>query len=178
MIRKKEYIVYSDRNLRWTFRYFNSRVDELAKGLMAIGVKQGTHVGIWAANIPDWTTMLMACSKLGAVTITVNTNFKQYEVEDLCLRSDMEVLCIGDHNKDNNLVQLTYQMLPELKTMPFGQMRSEKLPKMRQVIYFGAEPHRGMHTINEVMTMAMTTNDADYADARLKVDCHDLVNIQ
>ena len=107
----KEYIVYSDRNLRWTYRYFNSRVDELAKGLMAIGVKQGTHVGIWAANIPDWTTMLMACSKLGAVTITVNTNFKQYEVEDLCLRSDMEVLCIGDHNKDNNFVQMTYQML-------------------------------------------------------------------
>ena len=174
----KEYIVYSDRNLRWTYRYFNSRVDELAKGLMAIGVKQGTHVGIWAANIPDWTTMLMACSKLGAVTITVNTNFKQYEVEDLCLRSDMEVLCIGDHNKDNNFVQMTYQMLPELKTQPFGQLRSDKLPCMRQVIYFGAEPHRGMHTINEVMTMAMTTDDNEYAEARLKVHCRDLVNIQ
>ena len=145
---------------------------------MAIGVKQGTHVGIWAANIPDWTTMLMACSKLGAVTITVNTNFKQYEVEDLCLRSDMEVLCIGDHNKDNNFVQMTYQMLPELKTQPFGQLRSDKLPCMRQVIYFGAEPHRGMHTINEVMTMAMTTDDNEYAEARLKVHCRDLVNIQ
>ena len=48
---------------------------------------------------------------------------------------------------------MTYQMLPELKTQPFGQLRSDKLPCMRQVIYFGAEPHRGMHTINEVMTI-------------------------
>lgn len=174
----KEYVVYSDRNLRWTFSYFNSRVDELAKGLMAIGVRQGTHVGIWAANIPDWVTMLMACSKIGAVTITVNTNFKQYEVEDLCRRSDMEVLCIGDHNKDNDFVQMTYKLLPELKTQPFDELHSKLLPMMKHVIYFGAEPHRGMHTINEVMTRAMMTSDADYANARSKVNSHDLVNIQ
>lgn len=174
----KEFVVYSDRNLRWTYRYFNSRVDELAKGLMALGVGNGTHVGIWAANIPDWVTMLMACSKIGAVTITVNTNFKQYEVEDLCIRSDMEVLCIGDHNKDNNFVQMTYQMLPELRFQPVGELHSCKLPMMRHVIYFGAEPHRGMHTVNEVMTRAMMTDDSAYLKARSLVDCHDLVNIQ
>ena len=49
----KEFIVYSDRDMRWTFRQFNDRVDRLAMGLLAIGVKKGTHVGIWASNIPD-----------------------------------------------------------------------------------------------------------------------------
>lgn len=44
----KEYIVYSDRNLRFTWGQFNRRVDNMAKGLLAIGVKHGTHVGIWA----------------------------------------------------------------------------------------------------------------------------------
>ena len=50
----KEYIVYSDRNLRFTWKQFNERVDHMAKGLLAIGVKRGTHVGIWAGNVPDW----------------------------------------------------------------------------------------------------------------------------
>ena len=40
----KEYIVYSDRNLRFTWKQFNERVDHMAKGLLAIGVKRGTHV--------------------------------------------------------------------------------------------------------------------------------------
>ena len=59
----KEYIVYSDRNLRFTWRQFNERVDNMAKGLLAIGVKRNTHVGIWAGNVPDWLTFLYACAK-------------------------------------------------------------------------------------------------------------------
>ena len=55
----KEYIVYSDRNLRFTWSQFNRRVDDMAKGLIAIGVERGTHVGIWAANVPDWLTLLL-----------------------------------------------------------------------------------------------------------------------
>lgn len=42
----KEYIVYSDRNLRFTWKQFNERVDKMAKGLLSIGVTKGTHVGI------------------------------------------------------------------------------------------------------------------------------------
>ena len=53
----KEYIVYSDRNLRFTWKQFNKRVDDMAKGLIAIGVERGTHVGIWAANVPDPVNM-------------------------------------------------------------------------------------------------------------------------
>ena len=72
----KEYIVYSDRNLRFTWSQLNRRVDDMAKGLIAIGVERGTHVGIWAANVPDWLTLLYACAKIGAVYVTVNTNYR------------------------------------------------------------------------------------------------------
>ena len=85
----REYIVYSDRNLRFTWSQFNRRVDDMARGLIAIGVTRGTHVGIWAANVPDWLTLLYACAKIGAVYVTVNTNYKQAELEYLCKNSDM-----------------------------------------------------------------------------------------
>ena len=41
-----EFIVYPDRDLRFTFRQFDQRVDQLAKGLLAIGIGKGDHVGI------------------------------------------------------------------------------------------------------------------------------------
>ena len=175
---EKEYIVFSDRDLRWNFKMFNERVDSLAKGLMAIGVKKGTHVGIWASNVPDWSTMFFACSKIGAITITVNTNFKQYEAEDLCRKSDMEVLCIIDHEKDNNFLDMTYKMLPELKTYERGQLQSEKLPCMKKVIYMGTEQHRGMYSLNEVMMMGLTFPEEAYQQAKDACNCHDAINIQ
>lgn len=103
----KEYIVYSDRNLRFTWSQLNRRVDDMAKGLIAIGVERGTHVGIWAANVPDWLTLLYACAKIGAVYVTVNTNYKQSELEYLCQNSDMHTLCI---------VQSPNQKIPDRKT--------------------------------------------------------------
>lgn len=140
----KEYIVYSDRNLRFTWSQFNRRVDNMAKGLLAIGITHGTHVGIWARNVPDWLTFLYACAKIGAVAVTVNTNYKQAELEYLCENSDMHTLCIVDGEKDSSFVDMTYRMLPELKTFERGHMKSKRFPHMRNVIYIGQEKYRGI----------------------------------
>lgn len=133
----KEYIVYSDRNLRFTWSQFNRRVDDMAKGLIAIGVERGTHVGIWAANVPDWLTLLYACAKIGAVYVTVNTNYKQSELEYLCQNSDMHTLCIVNGEKDSDFVQMTYTMLPELKTCQRGHLKSERFPYMKMSSTWG-----------------------------------------
>lgn len=175
----KDFIVYSDLNLRWTYAYFNRRVDKLARGLMAIGVKQGTHVGIWAANIPDWTTVFFACAKLGAVSIVMNTNFKRLEARDLLLRSDMEVLCIGDHAKGNNFVDISYALMPELRELSDpAALESQEFPHMRRVVYLGTETHRGMYSLNDVMARSVTISPEDYAEAKSLVGSRDLANIQ
>ena len=79
----KEFIVYSYRDLRFTYSEFNKRVNNLAKGMMAIGVEKDSKVGIWATNVPDWLTFLFASAKIGAILVTVNTNYKQHELEYL-----------------------------------------------------------------------------------------------
>jgi len=176
---EKEYVVYPDRNLRWTFRYFKERVDELARGLLAIGVRRGSHVGIWAANVPDWLTVFFACAKIGAVTVTVNTNFKKFELEDICRRADLEVLCVGERARDNDLVAIARDLLPELASLdPFEPVSSPALPKLRRVLHFSSESRRGMLTVGEVMAAGMTVSDADYAAACAAVRCRDLANIQ
>lgn len=174
----KEYIVYSDRDLRYTWSQFNERVNTVAKGLLALGVEKGSHVGVWATNVPDWLTYLYACAKIGAVYVTVNTNYKQNELEYLVENSDMHTLCLIDGTFESDYIAMTYEMLPELKTCQRGFLRSKRFPKMRNVIYLGQEKHRGMYNTPEVMLLGQTVSDQHLEEAKKQVNCHDIVNMQ
>ena len=174
----KEYIVYSDRDLRFTWKVFNQRVDNLAKGLLAIGVKKGSNVGIWATNVPDWLTFLYATAKIGAVLVTVNTNYKQSELEYLCENSDMHTLCITDGTWECDYVDMTYKMLPELRTCERGHLDSKRFPCMKNVVYIGMEKYRGMYNTAELLLLGRNIDDQQLDDAKKSVNCHDVVNMQ
>ncbi len=174
----KEYIVYSDRNLRFTWSKFNERVDDLAKGLIAIGVTRGSNVGIWATNVPDWLTFLYATAKIGAVLVTVNTNYKQNELEYLCKDSDMQTLCITDGTWDCNYVDMTYTMLPELKTCERGHLNSERFPHLKNVVYIGMEKYRGMFNTAELLLLGQNVEDETLLELKRQVSCHDVCNMQ
>ena len=174
----KEYIVYSDRDLRFTWKQFNERVDDMARGLIAIGVTKGTHVGLWAQNVPDWLTFLYACAKIGAVCITVNTNYKQNELEYLCQDSDMHTLCLTDGTWESNYVDMAYTMLPELRECQRGHLESKRFPKLKNVVYIGQEKYRGMYNTAEILLLGENTDDDEFMRLRKSVNCHDVVNMQ
>lgn len=173
-----EYLVYSDRNLRYTWKEFDQRVNDAAKGLISIGVTRGTHVGIWAQNVPDWLTYLYACAKIGAIYVTVNTNYKQNELEYLTDNSDMHTLLITNGTYDSDYVEMTYEMLPELKTCQRGHFKSEHFPNMRNVIFIGQEKYRGMYNTSEILLLGSHTPDEQLDDLKKQVNCHDVVNMQ
>ena len=174
----KEYIVYSDRDLRFTWSKFNERVDNLAKGLIAIGVRKGSNVGIWATNVPDWLTFLYATAKIGAVLVTVNTNYKQSELEYLCENSDMHTLCITDGTWECDYVDMTYKMLPELRSAERGHLCSKRFPYMKNVVYIGMEKYRGMYNTAELLLLGQNIEDDTLNSMKKNVNCHDVVNMQ
>ncbi|MCD7972772.1 MAG: AMP-binding protein [Candidatus Azobacteroides sp.] len=174
----KEYIVYSDRDLRFTWKQFDERVDNMAKGLMAIGLKPGSHLGIWATNVPDWLTFLYAGAKIGAVVITINTNYKQHELEYLVENSDLETLCITEGVFDGSYIDMTYEMFPELKTSQRGYAKSARFPKLKNVIFIGQEKYRGMYNTAEILLLGKNISDEKLIETKNKVTCHDVVNMQ
>ncbi|MDD6209402.1 MAG: AMP-binding protein [Bacteroidales bacterium] len=174
----REYLVYSDRNLRFTYKQFNERVDNLAKGLLAIGVKKGEHVGIWATNVPDWLTFLYASAKIGAVLVTVNTNYKQSELEYLVENADIHTLCITEGVFDGSYIDMTYTMLPELKESQRGHLKSKRFPRMRNVVFIGPEKYRGMFNTPELLLLGQNISDEKLEEAKKGFDCFDVVNMQ
>ncbi|GHT44066.1 AMP-binding protein [Bacteroidia bacterium] len=174
----KEFIVYSDRNLRFTWKTFNERVDRMAKGMLSIGIKKGTHVGIWATNVPDWLTFLYAGAKIGAVLVTVNTNYKQSELEYLAKDADLHTLCITEGVFDGSYIDMVYAMLPELKEQQRGYLRSERFPRMKNVVYIGQEKYRGMYNTAELLLLGENVSGGMLDEAKAEVNCYDVVNMQ
>ncbi len=173
-----EFIVYSDRNLRFSFSEFDARVDKVAKALMHIGVSKGTHVGIWAQNVPDWQTFLFACAKIGAVAITVNTNYKSHDLAYVIENSDMHTLCMTEGTPDNNYLDTINYLLPELKSGVRGNIHSTRFPKLKNVVYIGQEKYRGMYNTSELLLLGENENDDAFNALKTSIDCHDVVNIQ
>lgn len=174
----KEYLVYSDRDLRFTWSQFNKRVDDMAKGMLSVGIKRGTHVGIWATNVPDWLTFLYAGAKIGAVLVTVNTNYKQSELEYLVKDADIHTLCITEGVFDGSFVDMVYTMLPELKESQRGYLKSERFPTVKNVVYIGQEKYRGMYNTPELLLLGQNISDKELVEAKEQVTCWDVVNMQ
>ena len=174
----KEYIVYSDRDLRFTWKIFNERVDNMAKGLMAIGVTKGSHVGIWAQNVPDWLTFLYACAKMGAIAVTVNTNYKEHELAFVLENSDMHTICITDSSSGGDNLEIINKLLPELKTTPRGYLKNAQFPELKNVVYIGQEKHRGMYNTAEILLLGNSQSNDELQRIKSTVNCHDVVNMQ
>ncbi|MEG0033896.1 MAG: AMP-binding protein, partial [Mucinivorans sp.] len=111
-----DFMVFPDRNLRLSYAEFNLRADRFAKGLLHIGVRHGDKVGVWAKNIPDWLTLMFACSKIGAVLVTVNTNYKTTELEYVMRNADIHTMCLMNGYRDSDYVAIINEIVPELKT--------------------------------------------------------------
>lgn len=173
-----DFIVYPDRDLRWTFRQFNERVDQLAKGLLAIGIGKGDHVGIWATNVPDWTTFMFATAKIGAVLVTINTHYRSFELEYLVKQADLKALAVIGYFRDHDYLQTLNELIPELKSCQRGQLKSEKFPELRNVIFIGQEKHRGMFNTRELMLLGDQYDNAELDAVLGSLSPHEVINMQ
>ena len=171
-------IVYVDRGFRLNYRQFKQAVDELAKGLMALGVQKGEKVAIWATNIPNWVILQFATAKIGAVLLTVNINYKTAEIEYLLGQSDTENLFLIDGYQDTDYVNTIYELVPELKTMERGHLVSSKFPHLKRVCFLGMEKHRGMYSIPEINALSVMVSDEDYRARQDSLSPYDVVNMQ
>lgn len=175
---EKEFMVYPDRNLRFTYAQFNERVDNLAKGLLYIGVKPGDKVGIWAKNVPDWTTFMFATAKIGAVLVTINTSYKLSELEYLLKNADINTLCLADGYRDSDFVKMIFELVPELKEQARGELKTEKFPELKNIVFIGQEKHRGMFNTAELILLGKHVDDIELESIKENINCQDVVNMQ
>lgn len=168
---------YTDRNYFRTWKELNDEADLIARGMMSLGVKKGDHVAIWATNTPEWILTLFAAAKIGAVLVTVNTNFKIFELEYLLRQSDTKLLMMIGGFKNNDYVATVNELLPELKTTS-GEIESEHLPFLKRVVFAGKETPEGMLNFEDLKILGGDFPVEIYEENKKTLNTHDVVNMQ
>lgn len=174
----KEFMIYADRDLRFTYAEFNDRVDALAKGLLYVGVKPGDKVGIWAKNVPDWLTVMFATAKIGAILVTINTNYRSSEISFLLKNADIHTLFLVDGYRDSDYINMVFELVPELKEHSRGMLNAKDFPELKNVVYIGQQKHRGMYNTAELLLLGNHIDDIDLESLKENISCHDVVNMQ
>jgi fatty-acyl-CoA synthase len=182
-LRAEEYpdidaVVYPNHGIRWSWREFNDLCDKAARGFMAMGVKKGDHVAIWATNYPEWLICQFATAKIGAVLVTVNTNYKIFEAEYLLKQSDSMTLVLIEGFKDSKYAEILYQLCPELEGSRPGELASKRFPFLKNVILIGQERKPGMFLFDDVYDKAVNVTAEQLNERQAGLDRHDVINMQ
>ena len=123
-----------------TYEQFRDDVDTFARSLIAMGVKAGSHVAVWATNVPQWYISFWAVTKIGAVLVSMNTAYKIHEAEYLLRQSDTHTLITVKGYRDSHYDEIIAELCPELENTPSGkQLHAKRLPFLRNVITVGYE---------------------------------------
>jgi acyl-CoA synthetase (AMP-forming)/AMP-acid ligase II len=94
----REALVCGDRRL--TYAELDERSTRLANHLVGLGVRPGSHVGIYAYNCPEWIETWLACFKARASGINVNFRYVTDELRYVFENSDMVALVHGPEFDD------------------------------------------------------------------------------
>lgn len=161
-----------------TYSEFRDDVDTFARSLISMGVKAGSHVAVWASNVPQWYIAFWATVKLGAVLVTVNTAYKIHEIEYLLKQSDTHTLIMTEGSKDCNYGEIIAELCPELKNTKVGSpLHSKRLPFLRNVITVGYRL-KGAMTWDEAITRSSQVPVSEVYRMASLVDKDDVCNMQ
>ncbi len=161
-----------------SYRQFRDDVDEFARSLIAMGVKAGSHVALWATNVPQWYIAFWATTKIGAVLVTVNTAYKIHEAEYLLRQSDTHTLITVQGYRDSHYDEIVAELCPELETLTPGQrLHSKRLPFLRNIVTVGYS-QKGCLTWEDALDMGKKVPIEEVRRMAAAVDIHDVCNMQ
>lgn len=109
---------------RWTYREFNTDVNQVARGLMALGVETGERIGIWSPNCAEWTMIQYATAKIGAILVNINPAYRTHELTYALNQSGVRTLVAATAFKTSDYVGMVDEVRPQC-------------PALQDVIFLG-----------------------------------------
>ena len=169
---------YTTLDYERTYSQFRDDVDQFARSLIALGVKPGDHVAIWATNVPAWYITFWATVKIGAVLVTVNTAYKVHEAEYLLRQSDTHTLVMVDGYKDSDYVAIMKELCPECKGHDkFMPLHTRKFPFLRHIITIDSE-QEGCLTWEDALSLSDRVDVNEVYRRAASISKHDVCNMQ
>jgi fatty-acyl-CoA synthase len=128
---------------RWTWGELRDRVDAIAAGLLALGLRRGDRIGIWSLNRAEWVLTQFAAAKAGLILVTVNPAYRLVELEFALNTVGCAALVTATAFKTSDYLGMLDSLAPELASSEPGRLSAARLPHLRTVIQIGGPPAPG-----------------------------------
>lgn len=174
----QEAYIYPEHGIRKTYQELDAETNELAKAFIGMGIEKGEHVAIWSDNKREWLLSQYATGKMGAVLVTVNTNYQAAELEYLLKQSDATTLILDEGFKGTSYIDIIRRVCPELAGNDKGNLVSGAFPHFKRVILMTEREEEGMFTWSELMAHAADVTDQQLEKRFRLLDPEDVINIQ
>jgi fatty-acyl-CoA synthase len=171
-------LVSRHQGLRYTWAEMDAEVSRLAKAFMAMGVKKGDRVGIWATNCAEWSLTQFATARMGAILVNVNTRYRSHELEYALKQSGCSLLILSRGFGSNDYVESLYSIAPELRHAVKGHGASPRLPELTKLIFVGDKTPEAMLSWADFRELSANISDEQLEARKKTLSCHDAVNLQ
>lgn len=170
--------VFIQDNVRMNYREFRASVRAAAKGLLALGIKSGEHVGIWATNLPQWVLLQFAAAEVGIVLVTINPAYRPHELRYTIEQSDIVALFLTDKFKSSDYYKIFAEVCPEITNASNGRVSCKDFPKLRHAIAIKPNPPQGFMEWNAMVAGGSNIPDSDLDKIAATLKHDDVINIQ
>jgi fatty-acyl-CoA synthase len=173
---EREAIVFGEERIG--YRELSRRVDRLARGLLALGIRKDDKVALWLPNRPAWLIAQYACAKIGAVVVALNTRYKAHELSYILGQSDATTLLLTDHLAAIDFLEILHEVTPELGAAEPGDLHAEKFPLLRHVVVDAEDPYPGTLRLRDVYEAGDRPDlETAFREARSRVGHEDILTI-
>jgi fatty-acyl-CoA synthase len=171
-------LVARHQEVRWTYRQLRERADDLAAGLIALGLKPGDRIGIWSPNNSEWVLTQFATAKAGLILVNINPAYRTHEFEYAMSKVGCRALILSAGFRGNDYIASLRALAPELDRAEAGRLRASRLPDLEIVIRLGADKTAGAFNFDEVAAPASKAQLAELTDLGKTLQFDDPINIQ
>ncbi|MDD2126966.1 AMP-binding protein [Pseudomonas monteilii] len=161
---------------RRTYRQLCDNAVQVARGLVALGVRQGQHVGLMSANSPEFVEGFLGTIMLGCVAVPINARHKASEIGYIIDNANLvALLTTADDNEYTNFTALFCDALPSLaKAANPAALTLPEVPCLRSTVLLKGEGRRGFIGRAEFDRLAQSVDPEQVHEARLRVRIRDL----
>jgi fatty-acyl-CoA synthase len=172
-----EALVSSRQNIRLSWAELATAVDAFAAGLLALGLREGDRVGVWAPNCAEWTITQFATARAGMVQVNINPAYRTSELEYTLRKVGVKALVCAASFKTSDYVAMVETLAPEIANSSGGVM-SSRLPALAHVIKIGGEPRPGWLEFDQIAALRTEACEDELAVIAAGLGPNDPINIQ
>jgi len=165
--RDREALVVRQQNIRWSWGELARRIDDLASGLLSLGLNPGDRVGMWSPNNAEWTLTQFATAKAGLVLVNINPAYRRSEFEYAVNKVGCRAVVLAPALKTSNYIEI----VEELKA-------AGKLPRLEHAIRLGAERTPGMLNFDDIARGGSNADRQRLSEIGPSLQFDDPINIQ